>query len=84
MKCKACGKAIIHEEVVCGSCVSDINREVFEGGWTQVEEGAGSANRTDRLRLCGNGVVPATAAKAFRTLLGRFENHEQPTALTKR
>ena len=26
-------------------------------------------NRTDELRLLGNGVVPATAALAFRTLL---------------
>jgi hypothetical protein len=25
-------------------------------------------NRTDELRLCGNGVVPQTAEKAFRTL----------------
>ncbi len=29
----------------------------------------GSSNRVDRLRLLGNGVVPATAALAFRTLL---------------
>ena len=28
-------------------------------------------NRTDRLRLLGNGVVPATAAKAFETLIKR-------------
>lgn len=26
-------------------------------------------NRTDELRLLGNGVVPATAEKAFRTLM---------------
>jgi hypothetical protein len=26
-------------------------------------------NRTDELRLLGNGVVPATAALAFRTLM---------------
>ena len=30
------------------------------------------ANRMDRLRLCGNGVVPQTAAKAFTTLLSRL------------
>jgi DNA (cytosine-5)-methyltransferase 1 len=31
-------------------------------------------NRIDRLRLLGNGVVPATAAKAFSTLMGRILN----------
>jgi site-specific DNA-cytosine methylase len=31
-----------------------------------------TANRVDRLRLLGNGVVPATAAKAFVTLLQRL------------
>jgi len=31
----------------------------------------GSSDRVDRLRLCGNGVVPATAEKAFTTLLLR-------------
>jgi hypothetical protein len=29
-------------------------------------------NRTDELRMLGNGVVPAAAELAFRTLLGRF------------
>jgi DNA (cytosine-5)-methyltransferase 1 len=32
----------------------------------------GYSSRVDRLRLLGNGVVPATAAKAFVTLLGRL------------
>lgn len=32
----------------------------------------GPANRVDRLRLCGNGVVPQTAALAFLTLQARF------------
>ena len=34
----------------------------------------GSANRVDRLRLLGNGVVPATAAKAFVTLIQRLND----------
>ena len=29
-------------------------------------------NRTDELRLLGNGVVPATAEKAFRTLMQKL------------
>ena len=29
-------------------------------------------SRIDELRLCGNGVVPATAEKAFRTLMGEL------------
>jgi len=32
----------------------------------------GSSGRVDRLRLLGNGVVPATAAKAFITLINRL------------
>jgi hypothetical protein len=28
-----------------------------------------SDNRTDELRMLGNGVVPATAARAFQTLM---------------
>ena len=32
----------------------------------------GSSSRVDRLRLLGNGVVPATAAKAFITLINRL------------
>ena len=34
-----------------------------------------TANRVDRLRLLGNGVVPHTAAKAFSTLTGRLADH---------
>ena len=33
----------------------------------------GLANRVDRLRLCGNGVVPLVAAHAWRTLSSRFD-----------
>ena len=29
-------------------------------------------NRTDELRMCGNGVVVATVERAFQVLLGRF------------
>ena len=36
----------------------------------------GSANRVDRLRLLGNGVVPATAAKAFVTLINRIKEND--------
>jgi DNA (cytosine-5)-methyltransferase 1 len=35
-------------------------------GW--VNQGDESSNRTDELRLLGNGVVPQTAAKAIQTL----------------
>ena len=34
----------------------------------------GSSSRVDRLRLLGNGVVPATAAKAFLTLMQRLND----------
>ena len=32
----------------------------------------GASSRVDRLRACGNGVVPATAEKAFKTLINRL------------
>lgn len=34
-----------------------------------------SDNRTDELRLLGNGVVPATAERAFRVLVGELMEH---------
>jgi hypothetical protein len=34
-------------------------------------------NRTDELRLLGNGVVPATAALAFKTLMKHFGKWEE-------
>lgn len=34
-------------------------------------------NRTDELRLLGNGVVPAVAEKAFRTLYEELEYEER-------
>jgi DNA (cytosine-5)-methyltransferase 1 len=36
-------------------------------------------NRTDELRLLGNGVVPATAHKAFLTLIQEFTTNETIT-----
>jgi len=37
----------------------------------------GFANRVDRLRLLGNGVVPATSEKAFRVLLEKLQHNTQ-------
>lgn len=36
-------------------------------------------NRTDELRLLGNGVVPTTAEKAFRTLINEMKNQKKAT-----
>lgn len=46
-------------------------------GWWEIEPELGRvadgvAHRVDRIRACGNGVVPAVAARAFTELLGRF------------
>ena len=58
--------------------VGDANRRQTEselGGTTDGRTSGmdATANRVDRLRLLGNGVVPATAAKAWTVLSGRFE-----------
>jgi hypothetical protein len=43
------------------------------GGVDYAELSVSCDNRTDELRLLGNGVVPATAEKAFRTLLDQMQ-----------
>jgi hypothetical protein len=43
------------------------------GGLDYAELSVSCDNRTDELRLLGNGVVPATAALAFRTLLNEVQ-----------
>jgi len=55
----------------------------IEPGFLRAAYGPGSRldpnrNRIDRLRLIGNGVVPQTAEKAFRTLYGRIQNEDRP------
>ena len=42
------------------------------GGMDYAELCVACDNRTDELRLLGNGVVPATAEKAFRTLMEKL------------
>ena len=42
------------------------------GGMDYAQLCVSGDNRTDELRLLGNGVVPATAERAFRTLIARF------------
>ena len=58
--------------------VGDANRRQAEPQLGRTTDGSASrmdatTNRVDRLRLLGNGVVPATAAKAWIELSGRFE-----------
>lgn len=42
------------------------------GSSSQSPPPARVADRVDRLRACGNGVVPAVAARAWRELVGRI------------
>jgi hypothetical protein len=42
------------------------------GGLDYAELSVSCDNRTDELRLLGNGVVPATAALAFKTLFDQL------------
>jgi DNA (cytosine-5)-methyltransferase 1 len=58
--------------------VGDANRRQAEPQLGRATDGSASrvdatAYRVDRLRLLGNGVVPATAAKAWTVLSDRFE-----------
>lgn len=50
---------------------SSLNQAVWEKGC--YVEAASIGNRTDELRLLGNGVVPATAERAFRTLMEELQ-----------
>lgn len=47
-------------------------------GWTQLEADKDdpTRNRTDRLRLLGNGVVRQTAEKAYITLTNKLNEKE--------
>jgi hypothetical protein len=51
---------------------STLDQEVWEKGC--YIEATSIGNRTDELRLLGNGVVPATATIAFQTLLAELLN----------
>ena len=51
---------------------STLDQTVWENGC--FIEAASKGNRTDELRLLGNGVVPATAERAFRTLIKELDS----------
>jgi len=50
---------------------STLDQKVWENGC--YVEAASQGNRTDELRLLGNGVVPATAELAFKILLNEIQ-----------
>jgi len=59
----------------CG--IQTQNPVIGDSGWWKTERGLGRVAHghpywVDRLRLCGNGVVPATATLAFNTLMAKF------------
>jgi site-specific DNA-cytosine methylase len=64
------GESII-EQTECGQTESTLGRDVDgpAGGLDYAKLCIASDNRTDELRLLGNGVVPATATRAFLTLI---------------
>lgn len=59
---------------ICGPNVSGLSdQELAEIRHWMVT----STNRTDSLRLLGNGVVPATAERAFRVLVGELMEEQR-------
>jgi DNA (cytosine-5)-methyltransferase 1 len=82
------GSGTSSEEAGCSKLADSSEREIeltlgrsiarTPGGLDYAELCVSCDNRTDELRLLGNGVVPATAEKAFRTLI----NEIQKTATT--
>lgn len=60
-------KQTTRDQCCCSSSKQSEQTEPELGGTNY-----GNSSRVDRLRLLGNGVVPATAEKAFRTLIDRL------------
>jgi len=74
-----CGKGMAHTDGISSN--RDWREERWQkptdSGWWEVEPDVGRvadgvAYRVDRIRACGNGVVPAVAARAFTELFRRF------------
>ncbi len=68
-----CGPIGFQEKFTFPPGPSDYERwSRYDGPGPAIRRGSdGMANRVDRLRACGNGVVPLEAAYAFRTLAAR-------------